>query len=108
MVSDEEQLWCLTKSNNGVRRRAIVVFEEEQLWCSKKSNSRVRRTTKNAIFMIFGRTDLRISLSRAKFDEEADFEVRSAVAPQKSCEKSEKQNFWSELFAEQKISGFET
>ncbi len=28
---------------------------------------------------IFGRTDLRISLSGAKFDEEADFDVRSAV-----------------------------
>ena len=32
-------------------------------------------------FVIFGRTDLRISLSGAKFDAEADFDGRSAVAP---------------------------
>ncbi len=43
-----------------------------------------------AIFMIFGRTDLRISLSRAKFDAEADFDVRSAVAPQKPDQIDEK------------------
>ena len=52
--------------------------------------------------MIFGRTDLRISLSRAKFDEEADFEVRSAVARQKPCQITEKRNFRSEMFAEKK------
>ncbi len=34
-------------------------------------------------FMKFGRTDLRTDVSQAKFDEEADFEVRSAVASQK-------------------------
>ena len=36
---------------------------------------------------IFGRTDLRISLSKAKFDPEADFDVCFAVAPQKRYEK---------------------
>ena len=36
--------------------------------------------------MIFGRTDLRTSLSGAKFDEEADFDVRSAVGPPKPDE----------------------
>ena len=40
--------------------------------------------------MIFGRTDLRISLSEAKFDAEADFDVRSAVAPQKPDQIDEK------------------
>ena len=40
--------------------------------------------------MIFGRTDLRISLSEAKFDAEADFDVRSAVAPQKPDQIHEK------------------
>ena len=34
-------------------------------------------------FAIFDHTDLRISLSGAKFDEEADFDVRSAVGPPK-------------------------
>ena len=46
----------------------------------------------------FGRTDLRISLSRAKFDEEGDFEVRSAVALQNSHQISEKPKFRSEIF----------
>ena len=48
--------------------------------------------------MIFGRTDVRISQSRAKFDEEADFEVRSAVDPQKACLFGETLNFQSEIF----------
>ena len=34
--------------------------------------------------MIFGRTDLRIGGSRAKFDVEDDGEVRFAVAPPKT------------------------
>ena len=34
--------------------------------------------------MINGRTDLRVRESRAKFDAEADFDVRSGVAPPKS------------------------
>ena len=42
------------------------------------------------IFMIFGRTDLRIGVSKAKFDEQADFKVRLAVAPQKPRQKSKK------------------
>ena len=37
-----------------------------------------------------GRTDLRISLSRAKFDVEADFDVRSAVDRPKPRQISEK------------------
>ena len=41
----------------------------------------------------FGRTDLRISLSRAKFDEEVDFEVRSAVALQNSHQINKKSKF---------------
>ena len=52
----------------------------------------------------FGRTDLWINLSttsRPKFDEESDFEVRLAVAPQKQRQISEKQNYRSEIFAEQ-------
>ena len=41
----------------------------------------------------FGRTDLRISLSRAKFDVEADFDVRSAVDRPKPRQISEKRKF---------------
>ena len=43
--------------------------------------------------MIFGRTDLRISVSGAKFDAEADFEVRFAVGLQKLDKNYEKLNF---------------
>ena len=50
--------------------------------------------------MIFGRTDLWISQSRAKFDEEADFEVRSALDPQKERLFGEKRIFRSEIVAE--------
>ena len=49
---------------------------------------------------IFGRTDLRISLSKAKFDEELDFDVRLAVEPRKPSFFGEKQNFRSKIFAE--------
>ena len=48
----------------------------------------------------FGRTDLSISLSRAKFDDETDFEVRSAVAAPKPRQISEKRIFRSEIFAD--------
>ena len=46
------------------------------------------------------RTDLRISLSRAKFDVEADFDVRLAVGRPKPRLLGEKQNFRSKIFAE--------
>ena len=49
--------------------------------------------------MIFGRTDLRISLSGAKFDEEADFDVHSAVGPPKPHQIDENLTFRSENFA---------
>ena len=52
---------------------------------------------------ILGRTNLRISLSGAKFDEEADFEVRSAVAFPKPRQINEKQNFWDKKFDETKL-----
>ena len=47
-----------------------------------------------------GRTDFWISVYRAKFDEEADFEVHSAVARQNPAQIDEKQNFRSKIFAE--------
>ena len=49
---------------------------------------------------IFGRTDLRISLSKAKFDPEADFDVRFAVARQNPRQISKKRNCRSEIFAD--------
>ena len=57
--------------------------------------------------MIFGRTDLRISVSRAKFDAKSDFEVRLAVAPQKPGQNIEKLIFRSKKFAEFFFAGVE-
>ena len=50
----------------------------------------------------FGRIDLSRSLSRAKFDEEADFEVRSAVARQNSPQIDEKTNLPKKKFGVEK------
>ena len=49
---------------------------------------------------IFGRTDFRTSLSGTKFDEEADFDVRSAVGPPKPHQIDENLTFRSENFAQ--------
>ena len=51
------------------------------------------------MFIIFGRTDLRKGVSRAKFDAESDFEVHLAVAPQKPCQNNEKTIFRPEKLA---------
>ena len=53
--------------------------------------------------MIFGRTDLRINLSGAKFDAEADFDVRSAVGAPKPRHIDEKLIFRFENFVEKKF-----
>ena len=50
--------------------------------------------------MIFGRTELRISVSRAKICEQFDFEVQKLVVPQNPDENIEKRNFETEKFAE--------
>ena len=39
---------------------------------------------------IFGRADLRKGVSEAKFDAEADFDVKKCLAPPKSAENREK------------------
>ena len=42
-------------------------------------------------FLAFlGRTDLRIGVSEAKFDPEAEFDVKNSLAPPKSAENHEK------------------
>ena len=55
-------------------------------------------------FLFFGHTDLWISLSRAKFDEEADFEVRFAVARHNQRQISEKRKIRPETFADKNFS----
>ena len=53
--------------------------------------------------MFWGCTDLRIGVSGSKFNAEADFEVRFAVALQKSGQHCEKLIFRSTQFAEKII-----
>ena len=50
--------------------------------------------------IIFGRTDLRTDVSGAKFDDEADFEVRLPPAAPKPHENCKKQIFQSNFFVE--------
>ena len=45
-----------------------------------------------------GCTDFRISVSIAKFDADSDFEVRSALAPQKTWSKLQKLSFRINIF----------
>ncbi len=49
--------------------------------------------------MFFGRTDLRIGVSGAKFDAEVDFEIRFAPAPPKLDKNLEKRMIWVDLFS---------
>ena len=56
----------------------------------------------------FGRTNLRISLSRAKFDEEVYFEVRSAVAPQNNTPNQRNTKFSIRDFSQQIFSASKT
>ena len=48
--------------------------------------------------MIFGRAELIISVSKSKFDEEADFEVHRPPNPQNPDEKRKKLFFRTENF----------
>ena len=57
-----------------------------------------------AFYRFFGRTDLRKSVSRAKFDAESDFEVRLAVALQKPDKNNEKLILGSKMFVEKFFS----
>ena len=74
-----------------------------QCHCFKSQSFKIGPPPSAASTFVFGRTDLRISLSKAKFDPEADFDVRFAVARQNPHQISKKRNFRSEIFAEKKI-----
>ena len=55
------------------------MFEERHSLCSRDDET-----------PIFGRTDLRKGVSEAKFDAEADFDVKKCLAPPKSAENHKK------------------
>ena len=109
----DEQSLCLTKDsslcskkeNPCVRRRTILdklCSKKDNSFCSKKRHSLcskkdvpcVRKRTflvfEDEGTPIFGRTDLRKGVSEAKFDVEADFDVKNCLAPPKSTENHEK------------------
>ena len=52
---------------------------------------------------IFGRTDLRKGVSEAKFDAEADFDVKICLAPPKSAENREKPKKIAKKFLKKKF-----
>ena len=89
--------------------RQFLVFEEGQSLCSKKDIPCVRTKTflvfEDDETPIFGRTDLRKGVSEAKFDAEADFDVKKCPAPPKSPENHEKTKKNRETFIEQKKIG---
>ena len=91
---EEGQSLCSEKDVPCVRRRTFLVFEERHSLCSKKDIPCVRRRTflvfEDDETPIFGRTDLRKGVSEAKFDAEADFDVKKCLAPPKSAEDLEK------------------
>ena len=83
------------------------MFEEGQSLCSKKDIPCVRRRTflvfEDDETPIFGRTDLRKGVSEAKFDAEADFDVKKCLAPPKSAENREKPKNKSKTFSEKRF-----
>ena len=91
VLRDNESLCCET-TNPCVARRRILVLHTSQSLCYERTTPGVAGG-QFLIFMIFGRIDLRISVSGAKFDAESDFEVRLAVAPQKPGRNSKKLMF---------------
>ena len=85
------------------------MFEEGQSLCSKEDIPCVRTKTflvfEDDETPIFGRTDLRKGVSEAKFDAEADFDVKKCLAPPKSAEKTKKRirkNFRTKNFGVKK------
>ena len=74
--------------------------------CSYDHMTMVHHDSYLVFLRIFSRTDLRIGQSEAKFDAEADFELRSAVAPQKPDQIDEKLFFRSQKFPKKKILRF--
>ena len=68
-------------------------------------NASVQSSAENLVETpIFGRTDLRKGVSEAKFDVEADFDVKKSLTPPKSAENHEKLRKNREKVSEKKKS----
>ena len=66
-----------------------------------------KRLTSSHFFAISGRTDLRKGVSEAKFDPEADFDVKKSLGAPKSAENHEKPKKKSRKIFEKKIVFFD-
>ena len=98
LCSNQEISCVRTKTSRVFQSRHVLVPTEDMCW----------RTVRDRMGWNFGRTDLRISASKAKFDARADGAVRLAVRrpkPRKIREKkfsdpriSRKKNFAPNLF----------
>ena len=86
LAIEERHSLCLRKDIPCVRRKTLLVFEDDKT-------------------PIFGRTDLRKGVSEAKFDAEADFNVKKCLAPPKSPGNHEKPKNKSRKIFRQKNSG---
>ena len=75
----------------------MLVSKEDMCW----------RMVRDGMGWNFGRTDLRISASNAKFDARADGDVRLAVRRPKPRKICEKQNFLIRKFRENFFFGVE-
>ena len=101
LVFEERHSLCPTKDIPCVRGNNNL--------CVRRKIPRVRRKT----FLVFeddetpicGRTGLRKGVSEAKFDAEADFDVKKSLAPPKSAENHEKSKKNCEKNSEQKKIG---
>ena len=94
LVFEERHSLCSEKDIPCVRRKTFLVFEERHSLCLTKDAPSVPRKT-SLVFEddkkpIFGRTDLRKGVSEAKFDGQADFDIKKSPAPPKSAENHEK------------------
>ena len=99
-MSESKDFVCSKQEMSCVRIKRFLVFESKDFLCSNQEMSCVRtktsrvfqsrhvlvptedmcwRTVRDRMGWNFGRTDLRISASKAKFDARADGAVRLAV-----------------------------
>ena len=110
MAERNSQLMAERNSQLMAERNSQLMAERNsQLMAERNSQLMAERiyAHEKIEFDDFWLYNLRISLSGAKFDEEADFDVRSAVGPPKPHQIDEKLTFRSENFAEKKKFGVE-
>ena len=99
---------CSKKGIPCVRKKTFLVFEERHSLCSKKNIPCVRTRTflvfEDGETPIFGRTDLRKGVSEAKFDVEADSDVKKSKIRSRSAANNEKPKKIREQISEKKFS----